>query len=61
MKKFTGVSTENLGPSIAQILMQVPSGISEKTLKKYTDARSRESFIMTTTIQLMSSPEYQMC
>ncbi len=61
MKKFTGIRTENLGLSIAQILMQVPSGISEKTLKKYTDSRSRESFIMTTTIQLMSSPEYQMC
>lgn len=61
LKKFTGVRTENLGPSIAQILLQVPAGMSEETLKKYTDARSREGFIKTTTIHLMSSPEYQMC
>jgi uncharacterized protein (DUF1800 family) len=61
MKKFSGVSRENLGQSIAGILMQVPSGVSEETLKKYTDARSPESFIKTRTIYLMSTPEYQMC
>jgi hypothetical protein len=61
MKKFSGVSRENLGQSIAEILMQVPSGVSEETLKKYTDARSPESFIKTRTIYLMSTPEYQMC
>jgi len=61
IKKFSGVSRENLGQSIAGILMQVPSGVSEETLKKYTDARSPESFIKTRTIYLMSTPEYQMC
>jgi hypothetical protein len=61
IKKFSGVSRENLGQSIAGILMQVPSGVSEETLMKYTDARSPESFIKTRTIYLMSTPEYQMC
>jgi len=30
-------------------------------MKNYVDANSRESFIKTATIQLMSTPEYQLC
>jgi hypothetical protein len=35
--------------------------VSENILSKYIDASSRESYIKTATIQLMSTPEYQLC
>jgi uncharacterized protein (DUF1800 family) len=60
-KKFEKVPREKLVPEIAHILLQVPDSINESVLNKYTDASGRESFIKTTTIQLMSTPEYQLC
>ena len=61
IKQFETVSREKLVSSISILLLQTKSSINESTLKNYTDAGSRESFIKTTTIQLMSTPEYQLC
>jgi len=58
---FKSVAREQLIPEISKLLLQSPSGINEDVLKKYIDASSRESFIRTVTIQLMSTPEYQLC
>ena len=52
---------EKLVPELAASLLQTSNGVSESILKKYVDNSSREAFIKTTTIQLMSSPEYQLC
>ena len=61
IKQFEPVPRENLLPAISAILLQTKSTVHADTLKKYTDAGNREIFIKTATIQLMSTPEYQMC
>ena len=61
LKKFDKISREDLSSAIALSLLQIPSSVDQSTLDKYTDASSRESFIKTTAIQLMSTPEYQLC
>jgi hypothetical protein len=52
---------EKLVDSISKILLQTKSGVSNDIIKQYADAGSRESFIKTATIQIMSTPEYQLC
>jgi uncharacterized protein (DUF1800 family) len=61
IKQFEPVSRENLVSSIAKTLLQTSTAVSADTLKNYVDASSRENFIKTVTIQLMSTPEYQLC
>jgi uncharacterized protein (DUF1800 family) len=61
LQKFEKISRENLTSAITQTVLQTQTGIDEITLKKYVDVASRDSFIKTTTIQLMSTPEYQLC
>jgi hypothetical protein len=61
IKQFETVNRENLLGSISKLLLPTKNGINEAILKNYADAGSRESFIKTITIQLMSTPEYQLC
>ena len=61
IKQFEPVARENLVSTISKILLQTNSGVSADTLKNYVNASSRESFIKTVTIQVMSTPEYQLC
>ncbi|WP_205509497.1 DUF1800 domain-containing protein [Longitalea arenae] len=60
-KKFEKVPREKLLNAIAGILIQGGTAVDEKILNKYIDASSRENYIKTATIQLMSTPEYQLC
>jgi uncharacterized protein (DUF1800 family) len=53
---------ENLLSSIASVLWQTDAQkMSRQLVEKFTDAGSRERYIQTSVIQLMSTPEYQMC
>lgn len=61
LKKFEKVPREKLLGSIAGILLQGAEPVNEKIISKYIDSSSRESYIKTVTIQLMSTPEYQLC
>jgi uncharacterized protein (DUF1800 family) len=61
MKKFDKTPREKLLTEISNVLLQVRGGINETMLAKYTDASSKESFIKSAAIQLMSTPEYQLC
>jgi len=61
LQQFEPVARENLVAAISKILLQTKTGVSADTLKNYVDAGSRESFIKTVTIQVMSTPEYQLC
>jgi uncharacterized protein (DUF1800 family) len=61
LKQYEPVARENLLTSISGIILQTKTGVHTDTLKNYVDAGSRESFIKTATIQLMSTPEYQLC
>lgn len=61
LKYFEKTQKEKLVDSLAAGLLQVKSSVSNELVKKYADSASRESFIKTTTLQLMSTPEYQLC
>jgi uncharacterized protein (DUF1800 family) len=61
IKKFEKVPREKLLQAIKDTLIQTPDAINATVLNKYIDASSRESYIKTATIQLMSTPEYQLC
>jgi len=61
LKKFDVVPREKLVDEVGKTILQTPAGVSPNVLKKYTDSDSKEYFIKTTTIQLMSTPEYQLC
>lgn len=61
LKKFETVPREKLLSEISKVLLQTSASVSDETIKKFTDTSSRENFIKTATIQLMSTPEYQLC
>jgi uncharacterized protein (DUF1800 family) len=61
IKRFDKTPKEKLIAEISKTLLQVPSALGEQTLMKHVDISNREAFIKTTTIQLMATPEYQLC
>ena len=61
-KGFADVKRDDLYTTLESTLLQVPSAsVNENAVQKITDSSSRESYIQTTAIALMSTPEYQMC
>ena len=60
-KHFDNVSGDQLLHRLSSTLLQPQSSLNKAVLNKYVDSSSRENFIKTATIQLMSTPEYQMC
>jgi uncharacterized protein (DUF1800 family) len=58
---FEKIQKDQLVGSIASNLLQTKSSVSNDLIKQYADAGSKESFIKSTTLQLMSTPEYQLC
>ena len=61
LKKFADVPREKLVPAISEKLLQSRMRIPEVILTKFSDASSRENFIKTISIQIMCTPEYQLC
>ncbi|HYM94509.1 MAG TPA: DUF1800 domain-containing protein [Chitinophagaceae bacterium] len=61
LKNFEKTDKEKLIDGISKFLLQTKSEVSDDTIRQYADADSRESFIKTATIQIMSTPEYQLC
>jgi hypothetical protein len=59
--KFESVPRENLTNALVNTLFQVNTSLNQNNLKNYVDESGRQNFIRTATIQLMSTPEYQMC
>ncbi len=60
--EFSDVKRDNLYTSLQNVLLQTPSvSVSEAVVQKITDSSSREAYIQTTAIALMSTPEYQLC
>ncbi len=60
-KNFESVQRESLLPALQTTLLQVKPGFNADTIRNFADSSGRESFIKTATIQIMSTPEYQMC
>jgi uncharacterized protein (DUF1800 family) len=61
VKNLEKVSREELVSIMSGLLLQVPPSISNDIITQYADAGSRDNFIKSATIQIMSTPEYQMC
>lgn len=61
IKKYESVAREQLVQSIADRLLQTKAGVSNDIFKSHADASSRDSYIKSVTIQIMSTPEYQLC
>lgn len=60
-RNFESVPREQLIASMQTTLLQIDPKFKTDLIKSYSDTQSRENFIRTATIQIMSTPEYQMC
>jgi len=58
---YKDVPREQLADQIAQTLLVKNEQIDKKLLEKYSDNSSRDNYIKTITIDVMSTPEYQLC
>lgn len=61
VSKFEKTKRENIFPSIADYLFQVNASGIHKVAENFVDATDRNSYIRSVTVQLMSTPEYQLC
>ena len=60
-KIFEQVSRDNLLPKISETVLQTKTRVSNNLLVKYLNNESRENYIKSAVINLMSTPEYQLC
>jgi uncharacterized protein (DUF1800 family) len=58
---FENTKRENLAQQVAGSLLQTSSRITPSILNKYINEESRENFIKSAVINIMSTPEYQLC
>jgi len=58
---YSGVPRGDLVNDIAGNLLQTKNAVSAGVIDDYSDATDKESFTKTATIQIMSTPEYQLC
>jgi len=60
-KNFESIPRENLTKALTDVLFQTNTNLTTTAIKNFADESGRENFVKTATIQLMSTPEYQMC
>jgi uncharacterized protein (DUF1800 family) len=60
-KDYEKVARENLATTITDTLLLTNKCVNKQLLDSYADATSRESYIKSVTIAVMSTPEYQLC
>ena len=58
---FKSVPREQLLPKISETVLQTTSRVSNNLMAKYLNNESRESYVKSTIVYLMSTPEYQLC
>jgi hypothetical protein len=61
VKSLEKVERQQLIDTMSGFLLQVKPATERDVINQYADAGSRESFIKTATVQIMSTPEYQLC
>ena len=61
VKIFEKIPKDQLMKKLSEVVLQTGNTIPSTILNRYIDNKSREGFIKTTLIQLMSTPEYQLC
>ena len=60
-KIFEKIPRENLLQKISATVLQTKSQVSTTVLDKYLNNESRENYIKSAVVNLMSTPEYQLC
>ncbi len=60
-KIFEKVPREKLLEAIADTVLQTKGQVSNAVLDKYVNTASRENFIKSAVVNLMATPEYQLC
>lgn len=60
-KIFADTARGNLLQQISNTVLQTQSRVSDDVLNKYLNTESRDNYIKSTIINLMSTPEYQLC
>lgn len=61
VKHYESTPRENLVGKITNVLLQTNSKVNNDLITQYADQTGRENFIKTATLQVMSTPEYQLC
>ncbi len=61
LKFFQSIPREKLLDNINDNLLQVKAGVGPALITQYSDSSGRENFIRSATLQVMSTPEYQLC
>mgnify|MGYP001599474933 CR=1 FL=1 len=61
VKVFDKTPKESLQQKINEFVLQAKDSINPNVLKRYIDNSSRENFVKSTMVELMSTPEYQLC
>jgi uncharacterized protein (DUF1800 family) len=61
VKVFDKTPKEDLMKKVSAIVLQTKSTVPAKVLNRYIDPTSRDAYIKTTMVELMSTPEYQLC
>lgn len=61
VKNYESVPRENLADAVSKVLLQTKGSVDLNLIKQYSDQTGRENFIKTATLQIMSTPEYQLC
>ncbi|WP_246197582.1 DUF1800 domain-containing protein [Chitinophaga agrisoli] len=61
LEDFKDIPADKLAGEIAGALLVKNAGASKQLLDKYSDRATRDSYIKTVTIDVMSTPEYQLC
>lgn len=60
-KVFAPTKRESLFEKVNAVVLQSKTSINPNILNRYLDNHSREDFIRSAVIELMSTPEYQLC
>lgn len=60
-KTFSDLPKEKIIDAMADILLQSGGAVPQDLIRQHTDVSSRDNFIKSATMRMMSLPEYQMC
>ena len=58
---FEKTAREKLVNAMSGVLLQTKTAVDASVIKQYADETDRNNFIRSATIQIMSTPEYQLC
>ncbi|HET7119243.1 MAG TPA: DUF1800 domain-containing protein [Hanamia sp.] len=61
VKVFKDIPKESLMQKVNDFVLQTKDSINPNVLKRYIDNTSRDAFIKSAMVELMSTPEYQLC